>query len=393
VRLNNLDLKASNKRLLWIFALSASVYFAQGIEALPGQALFYYLKETLLFSPEKIMLLSSLTIAAWIVKPLIGYLIDSFLTKRIWIFLALALDIILMLVLGFSALPIALIITILIITSADAAFRDVAVDGIMCVEGKQLNATGKIQSIQWVAISVSGLITGIGGGLIAQHWGYRLGYLCLIPFYLIVVLTAYRYHETPAQKEKKERVTLGKNLKHLFTNRKLLILSLFIFLYKYSPSFGTPLLFIQRDTFQWSKVWIGALSTIATVFQIIGALLYYKFSQRINLKKWLYASVFLGAITTLSYHYYTPLTAIIYDTIYSLIGMFIYVLVLDFMARNTLSGFEATSFAFLCSVSNLALIASNLSGAYLLPVVGLKWLITLSSITSFLCLPLIKRIE
>jgi hypothetical protein len=39
------------------------------------------------------------------------------------------------------------------------------------------------------------------------------------------------------------------------------------------------------------------------------------------------------------------------------------------------------------------LVASNLSGAYLLPVVGLKWLIVLSSLTSFLCLPLINKIK
>ncbi|MCX5713605.1 MAG: folate/biopterin family MFS transporter, partial [Candidatus Omnitrophica bacterium] len=74
-------------------------------------------------------------------------------------------------------------------------------------------------------------------------------------------------------------------------------------------------------------------------------------------------------------------------------GMFIYVMVLDFMARNTLKGMETTSFAFLCSVSNLALVSSDLSGAFLLHRIGLQWLIIISAITSFLCLPLIKKIE
>jgi hypothetical protein len=72
--------------------------------------------------------------------------------------------------------------------------------------------------------------------------------------------------------------------------------------------------------------------------------------------------------------------------------MFIFLMVMDFMARNTLPGLEATSFALLCSISNLALVASNLSGAWLLPIIGLKWLIIASAVTSFLCLPLIKRI-
>ena len=119
----------------------------------------------------------------------------------------------------------------------------------------------------------------------------------------------------------------------------------------------------------------------------------YKFSPKINIKKWLFVSVFLGAVTTLSYLYYTLVTAVIYDVVYSFIGMFIFLMVMDFMARNSTKGLEATSFALLCSFSNLALVASNLSGAFLLPVVGLKWLIVLSALTSFLRLPLINRIE
>ncbi|MFA5200683.1 MAG: hypothetical protein WC442_07290, partial [Candidatus Omnitrophota bacterium] len=160
-----------------------------------------------------------------------------------------------------------------------------------------------------------------------------------------------------------------------------------------SPSFGTPLFFIQRDSFKWGKMWIGSISTISTVFGIAGSLLYYKFSQRINIKKWLYFSVFIGAITTLSFLYYTPFTAVFYDVIYSFLGMFIFVMVMDFMARNSLKGLEATSFALLCSVSNLAVLSSNLSGAYLLPRIGLQWLIVISALTSFLCLLLINKIE
>jgi len=382
-----------NKKLFWIFALSSAVYFTQGIEGLPSQGLFYYLKETLHFSPEKIMVISSITIFSWLVKPVIGYIIDNFFNKRTWIFLALALDIILVFLIGAFKLPLWILVGILVINSNNAAFRDVAVDGIMCVEGKKYNATGKIQSIQWISISVSGLLTGILGGYIAEIWGYQMGFLCLIPIYLLVAIPASFCAECGIIVEKKASSTLILDLKKLFSNKKLLIVGLFIFLYKYSPSFGTPLFFIQRDTFKWGKIWIGGLGTISTVFGIIGSILYYKFSQKINIKKWLYVSVFLGALTTLSYLYYTPASAVIYDVVYSFMGMFIFLMVMDFMARNSVKGLEATSFALLCSFSNLALVTSNLSGAFLLPLIGLKWLIVISALTSFLCLPLIKKIE
>lgn len=385
-------MQPNNKKLFWVFVLSSSVYFTQGIEALPSQGLFYYLKETLLFSPQKIMVISSIPVFAWLIKPLIGYLIDNLLTKRAWVFVSLGLDIILVLALGLIQMPLVILILILVINSADAAFRDVAIDGIMCVEGKKHNATGRIQSVQWIALSVAGIITGVGGGYLAEVWGYKGAFLCLIPIYILVALPTYFYRETIVR-EAKARTKLGVDLKKLFGNKQLLIVGLFIFLYKYSPSFGTPLFFIQRDTFKWGKVWIGFLSTAGTVFGIIGSILYYKFSQKINIKRWLHFSVFLGAVTTISYLYYTPATAIVYDIVYSFIGMFIYIMVMDFMARSSVAGLEATSFAFLCSVSNLALVLSNLSGAFLLPIIGLQWLIIISALTSFVCLPLIRRIE
>lgn len=381
-----------HKKLFWIFALSSAVYFTQGIEGLPSQGLFYYLKETLGFSPQKIMVITSIVTLAWLIKPLIGYVIDNSFSKKAWIFIALLLDISTVLILGFARMPVFGLITLLLINSTNTAFRDVSVDGIMCVEGKAHNVTGKIQSIQWISISVSGLLTGVLGGYIAEKWNYQFAFLSLIPFYLLAGASAFLYKEEPNHDTRCQKSSLPGHLKELLENKELLIVALFIFLYKYSPSFGTPLFFIQRDTFKWGKVWIGWLGTFGTLFEISGALFYYRFSQRINIRKWLYTSVFLGALTTLSYLYYTPVTAVIYNVLYSFIGMFIFLIVMDFMARNTVKGLEATSFALLCSVSNMALTASNLSGAYLLPKVGLKWLIVLSSFTSFLCLPLIKRI-
>ncbi len=377
--------------LFWVFALSSAVYFTQGIETLPSQGLFYYLKESLKFSPEKIMVISSLITFAWLIKPVIGYLIDNFLTKKTWIFISLAFSLALAAIVGLNHMPLALLIGILIISSAWAAFRDVAVDGIMCVEGKKYHATGTIQSVQWISISTATLLTGIGGGYIAERWGYKAGFLCLIPIYIVAGIFAYLYNtKEPLRSETASKFI--QDLKKIFSDKKLLTAGLFVFLYKYSPSFGTPLFFIQRDVFKWSKIWIGALGSMDTVFAIAAALLYYRFSKRINIKKWLFFSVFLGALTTLSYLYYTPATAIVYDIAYSFMSMFIFLMILDFMARNSIPGLEAASFALLASLSNLALVAGNLSGAYLLPILGLPLLIVISSATSFLCLALINKI-
>jgi len=381
------------KNIFWIYSLSALTYFIQGWEGLPGLAIFRYFKEILMYSPEKIMFIGSLVSLSWIPKILWGYLSDQFLTKKFWIFISIIFDIITALIVGIWILPILILITMEFVNSTDSAIRDVNIDGIMCIEGKKFNITGKIQSIQWISITIASIITGILGGYIADHYSYRVGFLLLIPFYLLLFIPLFFYKEEKVNKKRIKFIETIKPYKRIFTNKSFLVVCLFIFLYNYSPSFGTPLSYIQRDKFNWSFQFMGILGSITSVISIFGALVYYKICQKINIKKWLYYSVFLGAITTLSYLYYTPISAILYSIIYSFIGMAIHLMVMDFMSKSTINGLESTTFALLCGIHNLAATMSSLTGAWLYPILGLNILIIISALTSFICLPLIKYIK
>jgi predicted MFS family arabinose efflux permease len=384
-----------NKKLFWIYLLSSAIYFTQGIEGLPGLSLFFYLKEKLGFTPEKIMYIGSITGLAWLIKPLWGYLCDNFLSNKKWIILSLLGSISISGYFGLtSSLPLSLIVILLSLAGFNAALRDVSVDGIMCIDGKKTNTCDKIQAIQWTSITVASILVGLGGGYIADHFTYKVGYLCLIPIYLCIMGIVLRYRTNVPQNRTRVHVleTIC-SYKELFANKKFLFACLFLFLYKYSPSFGTPLSFIERDIFKWSGQWMGVLGAIVSCFEILGAIIFFKLCKKINIKKWLYISVFLGAVTTLCYLKFTPVTAIIYGILFSVLGMFIHLIVMGWMANSTLPGKEATSFALLCSVNNLAGTVSGLSGAFLFPKIGLQWLIIASALTSFLCLPLISKLE
>ena len=385
-----------NKTLLKIYVLSSLIYFAQGIEGLPGLAFFLFLKEKLGFTAEKVMFIGSITGLAWVIKPLWGYLCDNYLSKKIWIILSLLGSIGISLFFGLSPLiPLGIIILMLSLGGANAAIRDVAVDGIMCVDGKANDNCDKIQAIQWTSITVASILVGLGGGYIAQHFTYKMGYLCLIPIYLIIIGVVLKYRTTVPQN--RTIAPVWKTIcsyKELFTDKKFLFACLFLFLYKYSPSFGTPLSYIERDTFKWSAQFMGMLGAIVSCFEIVGSIIFFKICKKVKIKKWLYISVFLGAITSLCYLYFTPVSAIFYGIAFAVLGMFIHLIVMSFMAKSTIPGKEATSFALLCSISNLAAgSASSLTGAFLLPKIGLSFLICLSAITSFLCLPLIKYLN
>lgn len=384
-----------NKRLKWIYILSASIYFTQGIEGLPGLSLFFYLKEKLHLDPSTIMYLSLITSIAWGIKPIYGYLCDNYLTKKAWILLSLLGSLGICLGLGltpFIILP--LLIVFMSVMSLTTAIRDVSVDGIMCVDGKETDSCDRIQSVQWTAITVASILVSLAGGYIADHFNYKFAYLCLIPIYAIIIGIVLRYRTTVP--EKRTRVPLLETIcsyKELFTNKPFLFTCLFIFLYNFAPGFGTPLMFIERDVFKWSGTFMGGLGAITSAVSIIGSVLYFKYGRKINIEQCLFWSIFIGALNKLCYLYFTPVTSIIYGIVFSCIGMFVFLNIMTFMAKSTIPGKEATSFALLCSVNNLAGTASTFTGAYLLPKIGLQPLIILAAVMSFLCLPLIKKLE
>jgi MFS family permease len=408
-----------NNKLFWIFVLSSAVYFTQGIEGLPGLSLFFYLKEKLHLSPSTIMYLSTITGIAWLIKPIQGFLCDNYLSKKTWIILSLLGSILISFYLGLIGfLPLIILMTLMALGSFNATIRDVANDGIMCVEGKEVGECGSIQAIQWTSITFAGIITGLVGGYIADHYSYKVGYLTLIPIYLIIMGIVLKYKSSNKPKESCETCNYQYccdfsdnkwcqsyerikpklleqilSYKELFTNKPFLFACLFIFLYNFAPGFGTPLMFIERDSFHWSGTFMGVLGAITSIVSIGGSILYFKFGKKLDVKKCLLYSVFIGAITTLCYLWFNPYSAIIYNIIFSFIGMIIFLNIMAWMANSTLPGKEATSFALLCSINNLSGTCSTLVGAWLYPLIGLKFLIIISAFTSFLCLPLISKLE
>ena len=384
-------------KLFWIYALNSSIYFLQGIGGIASLPLSYYLKETLHLSASNIMYISAVVSMAWCLKPLIGFCIDNVgWQKRTWILYALAADILGAIFLGTMYLPLGFLVTTLMLTSWTTAWRDVAVDGIMVVEGKSHRACGRIQSIQWISVTIAGALSTLLGAWIAEkNFPYQVGFLAMIPLYLIGVFTVYKYVEKKTRNKIKvyQQSQAIQNFKKMFTHKNFLIVCLFIFLYKYSPSFGTPLWYLERDQFHWSKMFIGTLGAVSSLISILGAMLYYKFEPIVKCKKYLLISIILGATTSLLYLYFTPVTDIIYTIVFSIAGMFFHLIIMTVMAENCLKGLESTSFAFLCSVSNIAATCSSLSGAWLLPRIGLPPLIVVSAMTSLLCLTLFKYIH
>ena len=141
-----------DKKLLWLYILSASIYAMQGFEGLPGTAMFAYLKEHLHLTPEKIMYMGSIMSIPWLIKPIFGYFIDQYLSKKIWILLSLIGSIATSLCFGLSPfLSIPFIIIISLLGNYFTATRDISNDGLACIEGKENNTCDIFQNVQWTS--------------------------------------------------------------------------------------------------------------------------------------------------------------------------------------------------------------------------------------------------
>lgn len=381
--------------LQFLFALSALIYFTQGIGSLASQALYYYLRETLGLSVGTIMSIGSISSIPWMIKPVYGYISDHFKLfgthRKHYIILSSLVSVVACLALGLTPfVSVSLLIALLTVDALGGAMKDVAVDGMMVEEGQKRKITGKIQSIQWTALGIAQVLTGVVGGYIAEKASYRLAFLIISLFPLAIALLANFYNEP--KKVIKHKPILSE-IRTLFSDKQFLWSAAFLFCLWFSPAVGTPIFNKMREELHMSKVWIGWLSTIGAVFGVVGSLLYFKLSTHINLRKWLVYGTLISAVSTFAYLYLTPASILVYNIVFGLSSAFIHLIMLDFMAKSCPKGQEATVFALLCSLVNFGTFCSNQAGALLFSTVGYNGLIIISGLATMVCLAFVPKLR
>jgi MFS family permease len=382
----------------FLYLLAALGHFSQGIASLAGQPLYYYLREHLGIGVSTIMLIGSLTNLPWMLKPLYGFASDLWpilgYRRKSYIFLSAIISSGMALVIGFSPIiSLTVLITFLLLYAVGQAGDNVGTNGLVIEQGVKDGSVSKLQSIQWASIGVATVLTGALGGYISEKFDYHLAYLIIAAFPAsIAILALYLKEDKVVISQKRDKFPVKEFLSKL-KNKQLIISAIFLFLFWFSPSFGTPLMDKMRGTLHFSKIWIGWLDTIGSVFGIIGALLYFKYGKGIDVKRWLYYSVILNAVSSFAYLWITPHSIFVYNIVFSVSGQFTHLLMLGMMAYMCPVGTEATTFALLTAIVNFASFCSNLAGAKLFALFGYSGLVIASGVTTFLCLPFIPFLQ
>lgn len=344
------------------------------------------------------MMLGALANIPWMIKPVWGILSDSVsifgYRRKSYIILFALLGTLAFLTIGLSPfVSLSVLIGLMIVGSIGEAGGNVAVNGMGIEEGNKDGTTGRFQSVCWAALGVGSVLTGVSGGYISEHSSYHLAYVILAIFPLLIAVMALRHPEERAKTSNKAIGPIVKDFLTKLKNKQILLSSLFLFFLWLSPSLGTPLLDRMRTVLHMSKVWIGWLDTIGAACGIVGAMVYFKVSKRINIKRWLYYGTVISAVATFAYLYLTPTSILWYTVIFGVASQFIHLLMLNLMAMTCPEGTEATTYALLCSLVNCATFFSNVIGAKCFALFGYNGLVIISGITTLMCLGFIPYLE
>ena len=386
-----------NKKYFKYYILFSLIYFGQGIYHLPAQSIELWLKDIMGLGVEKIAYIAAFATIPWTIKPLYGIISDSLplfgYRRKSYLIISYILIILTSLYIFFFGLTIPTLLLINVLAATCFSFSDVCCDGIMVEKGQECNMTGVFQSVQWGAISVASVLTGLFGGLIAQYLNYRYANLFVALIILgILGFIIKNYKEKKRTEKINTKSFIG--IKKAIKNKQLWLALVFLFCLWFSPSFGLALRWKMRDVLHFNEIFIGLLGTTGAGFGILGAIIYSKICKKVNLKKLLKWSIIFSGITTFCFLYYPNwIVALIYAVLFGVFGMIAHLVVLDYAAKITPKEAEGFAFAGICSVLNLGGMLSGVVGGFLYPKIGLNWLIIISGLFTLLCLFFIPHLK
>lgn len=388
-------MKKKNKIPLAVAILCILAYGNQGISSLPQQCLYYLTRESWGLNASTIGMISWITGLAWYIKVLWGWLADKINnTKRS---LTICYSLMLLVYMGIIIFGLNLVTLIItgILINIFIGFADVNVDKQMVINEKKYNLRGRLQSVQWTALGICGLIVALGGASIAkyfpEHINYRVAYglAGIIP----VAMLIYLFTKYKEKKSKKKPLKFKESLKKL-KSKKLILGLCFIAFLQFCPSFGTALMIKAREVLHVDKMFLGYLGAIGTVLGVIGYIIYYKWCYKFSIKKLLYFMVIFTGLTNLCYLYIpNQWFLLVYNLVFGAFGGITFMALLAFFVKIIPNGSEAFFYAFVTSISNFCARSGNYFGGIIFDKFGYNVNVMVSSVLTLLCLVFIPFLQ
>ncbi|MFY7806692.1 MAG: folate/biopterin family MFS transporter [Limnoraphis robusta] len=394
------------------------VYFVQGILGLARLAVSFFLKDDLGMTPAEVSAMLGIIALPWVIKPLFGFISDGlpilgyrrrpylilsgFLGAIAWIALATVVN---------SPLAATLVITL---SSLSVAISDVIVDSLVVERARQesLSDVGSLQSLCWGTSALGGLITAYLSGFLLEIFSVQTIFLITASFPLIVCGVAWLITEEKVNGDRSNLETVKQQLSQLrqaVTQKTIWLPMAFVFIWQATPTADSAFFYFTTNELGFQPEFLGRVRLVTSIASLLGVFLFQRFFKTVPFRKiFAWSTIFssLLGMTTLLLVTHANRALGIDDYWFSLgdsliltvIGQIAYMPVLVLAARLCPPGVEATLFALLMSVSNLAGLLSYESGALLTHLFGVTenqfdnlWLLViLTNISTLLPLPFIN---
>lgn len=392
------------------------VYFVQGILGLARLAVSFFLKDDLGLSPAEVAALTGIAALPWTIKPLFGFISDGLpiggyrrrpylvlsglLGAAAWLALATVVQS------GWAAI---LAITL---SSLSVAVSDVIVDSLVVerARGESHGEAGTLQSLAWGASAVGGLMTAYLGGVLLEQVSTRMVFAITATFPLLVSLVAWIIQEDPVEKAPTWSVIQGQmgQLWQAIRQRAIWMPALFLFLWQATPTADAAFFFFTTNDLGFQPEFLGRVRLVTSVAALLGIWVFQRFLKTVPFRTIFAWSTVLSSVLGMSMlllvtHANRSLG--IDDQWFSLgdslvltvMGEIAFMPVLVLSARLCPPGVEATLFALLMSIVNLAGLVSHELGAILTHWLGVTetnfdhlWqLVLITNLTTLLPLPLL----
>ena len=366
------------------------IYFVQGILGLARLAVSFFLKDELGMSPAEVSAMLGVVTLPWIIKPVYGFMSDGLpifgYRRRPYILISGLL--------GMSAwVSLATIVhTPLAATGAIAlsslglAVSDVIADSLIVERARKESVTdaGSLQSLSWGASALGGLITAYLSGYLLQHFSTQTIFLISASFPLIVSATAWLIAEEKTNKRTDFETVKDqlKQLRQAVTQKTIWLPAAFIFLLQATPSSDSAFFFFTTNELGFQPEFLGRVGLATSIAALAGVWLFQRFLKTVPFRVifgWSTVIATALGMTTLLLVTHANRALGIDDQWFSIgdsliltvIGKIAYMPVLVLSARLCPRGVEATLFALLMSIINLAGILSHEGGALLTHFLGI----------------------
>jgi len=397
-----------------------SIYVVRGILNLARLAISFFLKDELGLTPAEVSVLTGFAVLPWVIKPLFGFLSDGFpilgYRRRPYLILSGLLG-------TFSWLALATVVNsawtatiALLISSASIAISDVIVDSQVVERAREesLANAGSLQSLSWGATAFGGLITAYFSGSLLELFAPKTIFAMTAVFPLVFCTMAWLIAEQPIPPAKQEQAltNIQKQIQQLWQaihQKRILLPTLFIFIWQSTPTSDSAIFFFITNELGFEPEFLGRVRLVSSFASLAGVWIFQRFLKTVPFRQVLGWSTVISAVLGMSVlllvtHANRALGIDDYwfslgdNLILSAIGEIALMPILVLAARLCPSGIEATFFALIMSIFNLAGFLSQELGGLLTSLLGVTennfdrlWLLViLTNLSTLLPLPLIN---